>query len=241
MRMVLLSAISLLGSLANLAGAAPADLPDQGPRATSMVGGVEVWQVGGTTCKGNVPPLFSRVKGKTVVHVSTDHSLWRIARDYGVLMPTMVYNCAYMPSICKNIKNYLGSLPVAGQEHTFHYDRDPQHANSRKKRKDTRRDAVCPDNWIRDRCPESDQPDWTGYINDGTKFGPYKALLLRKEVSHLIQHHPSGSACPGDDCDLPILSRPRNTPTKNETRPADSFLLLARDGNGRQRKPDRQP
>ncbi|KAK3896685.1 hypothetical protein C8A05DRAFT_20393 [Staphylotrichum tortipilum] len=214
MRIVLLSAISLLGSLANLAGAAPADLPDQGPRATSMVGEVEVWQVGGTTCK---------------------------VRDYGVLMPTMVYNCAYMPSICKNIKKYLGSLPVAGQEHTFHYDRAPQHANSRKKRKDTRRDAVCPDNWIKGRCPELYQPDWTGYINDGTKFGPYKALLLRKEVWHLIQHHPSGSACPGDDCDLPILSRPRNTPTKNETRPADSFLLLARDGNGRQRKPDRQP
>ena len=116
MRMVLLSAISLLGSLANLAGAAPADLPDQGPRATSMVGGggAEVWQVGGTTCKGNVLPLFSRVKGKTVVHISTDHSLWRIVRDYGVLMPTMVYNCAYMPSICKTIKKYWAPclLPV---------------------------------------------------------------------------------------------------------------------------------
>ncbi len=62
-RMLLLSAISLLGSLANLAGAASAKYADQGPRATSMVKGVEVWQVGGTTYKGNVTgPLLARAQ-----------------------------------------------------------------------------------------------------------------------------------------------------------------------------------
>ncbi|KAL2018130.1 hypothetical protein VTK56DRAFT_1260 [Thermocarpiscus australiensis] len=96
-----------------------------------MVNGKEVWQLDGTTYK---------------------------VRNYGVLMPIIVYNCAYMPAICKNIKKHLGSLPVA----------------------DARREAVCPNSWIRDpgRCPESDQPDWTGYLSKAsTKFGQYKALL----------------------------------------------------------------
>ncbi len=138
--------------------------------------------------------------------------MWRIVRDYGVLMPTMVYNCAYMPAICKNVKKYSGYLPVAGQERTFHYDRDLNVAKARK-RLTARRKAVYPDDWIKEpgRCPESDQPDWTGYLNEvGTKFGPYKALMLRKGVfaSHIT----------------PIpLALPRNTPTKIETRPADSF------------------
>ncbi len=98
-------------------------------------------------------------------------------------MPTMVYNCAYMPAICKNIKKYLGSMPVAGQEHTFHYDRESGTANN-KKRSKARRDAVCPDDWIKEsgKCPESDQPDWTGYLTTapGTKYGPYAPLIPRK-------------------------------------------------------------
>jgi hypothetical protein len=53
-RMVLLSAIYLLGSLSILADAAKTNYPDQGPRDTSMVNGEEVWQLGGTTYKGNV-------------------------------------------------------------------------------------------------------------------------------------------------------------------------------------------
>lgn len=142
-------------------------------------------------CKGNMRPPFQQARRGTVVHVSTDRSLRRIVRDYGVLMPTMVYNFAYMPAICMNVKKYLSYLPIAGEEYTFHYDIDPQNAKSIKKRKDTRREAVCPDNWIREpgRCPESDHPDWTGYISRvGTKFGPYKTLLHGKEALHLIQH-----------------------------------------------------
>jgi hypothetical protein len=56
-RMALLSAIYLLGSLATLADAANKRYPDQGPRDTSMVNGEEVWQLGGTTYKGNVTYL----------------------------------------------------------------------------------------------------------------------------------------------------------------------------------------
>ncbi|KAL2020090.1 hypothetical protein VTK56DRAFT_8894 [Thermocarpiscus australiensis] len=84
--MVLLSTISLLGSLTILAEAAGANFPDQGPRTVSVVNGKGVWELGGVPYK---------------------------VRDYGALMATIVYNCAYMPAICKNVKNHSGSLPVA--------------------------------------------------------------------------------------------------------------------------------
>lgn len=113
-------------------------------------------------------------------------------RDFGVLRPVLVYNCAYMPSICNNIKKYLGSLPTTPV--TFHADFDLRAPKFRpaKSRKDTRREAVCPSNWITTnkkangdwRCPESDQPKWTGYTNwesGGVKKGPFDALLSQKE------------------------------------------------------------
>ncbi|KAL2020526.1 hypothetical protein VTK56DRAFT_8326 [Thermocarpiscus australiensis] len=114
---------------------APARYPDQGPRAISVVNGRQVWQLGGTSYK---------------------------VRDYDSSMPTIVYNCAYMPAICKNVKNYLGSLPVVGQERVFHFNRDME---AKPKRKDTRRHGVCPGDWVHNgRCPEQDQPAWTGYL-----------------------------------------------------------------------------
>ncbi|RKU44300.1 hypothetical protein DL546_004410 [Coniochaeta pulveracea] len=100
-------------------------------------------------------------------------------RDFGDLSPTIVYNCAYMPSICKTVNRYLGSLPGAGNERLFHMDIN-------KPRKDARRAVSCPDSWIKDadadgrvpRCPETDQPQWTGYVSgDTSPHGPYPALL----------------------------------------------------------------
>jgi hypothetical protein len=77
------------------------------------------------------------------------------ANPYGV--PTLGYNCAKLPSICKNVNrrnpinnNGLGTL-VSGPV-TLHYDTDIDH-------KDTRRSIACPGNWkTNHRCPETDQP-----------------------------------------------------------------------------------
>lgn len=100
-------------------------------------------------------------------------------------MPTLVYNCAYMPSICLNMKHRWGSVPDAGTAMFFHRDLDP-------KRTKARRDGVCPDNWLRTRtaegrpCPETDQPQWSGYLQGPTrddtrsKVGPVDAMLSRK-------------------------------------------------------------
>ncbi|KAK4033978.1 hypothetical protein C8A01DRAFT_19143, partial [Parachaetomium inaequale] len=102
-------------------------------------------------------------------------------RDYGALMPTMVYNCAYMPSICKNVEKYLGPFPVSGQEKVFHTDRDPN--TGIRSRPAARRHAVCPSSWNNNgRCPEQDQPAWTGYTTqEGRlhKVGPMPGLLSR--------------------------------------------------------------
>ncbi|KAJ6787084.1 hypothetical protein PWT90_10737 [Aphanocladium album] len=102
-------------------------------------------------------------------------------RDYGPLSATLIYNCAYMPSICKNVKAYLGSLPVAGSERTFHVDADTS-------RRTIRGNAVCPRSWtstsragVRNtrRCPESDQPQWTAYRADqSAATGPFDAELV---------------------------------------------------------------
>ncbi|KAK6535008.1 hypothetical protein TWF281_006306 [Arthrobotrys megalospora] len=63
-------------------------------------------------------------------------------------MPTLVYNCAKMPSICKNVRNYLGGQTIAA----FHYDREGT-------RNKSRRQINCPGNWMNTHpCPEVDQP-----------------------------------------------------------------------------------
>lgn len=101
----------------------------------------------------------------------------------------MVYNCAYMPAICANIVKHLGSLPTAGSESVYHTDRNPS-------RKKVRRNPACPGNWnklrIPDgswRCPETDQPAWRGYDENGRVRGPFKPMLSQKlnangETSH---------------------------------------------------------
>ncbi|KAJ3493595.1 hypothetical protein NLG97_g4636 [Lecanicillium saksenae] len=93
------------------------------------------------------------------------------------LRPTLVYNCAFMPSICRNVKQFLGSLPTAGSEVTFHADRSGS-------RKQARRMQACPKGWANTRiagvprCPHADQPDWTGYFTDNaTKNGPFRAKI----------------------------------------------------------------
>jgi len=94
--------------------------------------------------------------------------------DFGVLSPTLVYNCYFVPALCKNVAQYL----QGGTTGTFHYDRD-------KARKTCRRGQSCPDRtWILTpridapgpealyghRCPEADQPGtfwYSIYKKDG--------------------------------------------------------------------------
>ncbi|OAA54852.1 hypothetical protein LEL_11001 [Akanthomyces lecanii RCEF 1005] len=60
------------------------------------------------------------------------------------LGPTVVYNCAYMPSICNNLVRFSGTLPRLGLGLT-----GPQ-------------------------CPETNQPVWTGYnAKTGLASGPH--------------------------------------------------------------------
>lgn len=97
-------------------------------------------------------------------------------RDYGILRPKLVYNCAYVPSLCKNVQQYLG---VGVTTTTLHYDR-LRPADSRDDSRDqARRDTVCDGGWIdrrrtdglagpgSGRCPEADQPYWI-YNKAGT-------------------------------------------------------------------------
>lgn len=76
-----------------------------------------------------------------------------------------------MPSICNNVRNFIGHLPVRGTPYILHYDPDPG-------RNTARRDAACGRNWVnilvngKPRCPEADQPKWTGY-RVAEKHGPY--------------------------------------------------------------------
>ncbi len=83
--------------------------------------------------------------------------------DLGMLQPTLIYNCAFMPVICQNIKTNNGYLPTAGQERTYHADFEAS-------RKDTERNAVCTgyvDRLLPDgshRCPETTQPQWQGFV-----------------------------------------------------------------------------
>ncbi len=103
-----------------------------------------------------------------------------IVKDYGHLMPTMVYNCAFMPSICNNIENWLGYLPVSGKESVFHMDYQKDGTPASKKRLNVRRNTVCRSTWIQNgRCPEDDQPEWSGYESQSPyrRIGPIPAVL----------------------------------------------------------------
>jgi hypothetical protein len=67
------------------------------------------------------------------------------------LRPTLVYNCAHAPSLCKTVNKYWAS---AGITTTLHYDANQE-------RKAARRRQSCPDDWVETNgCPESDQPQW---------------------------------------------------------------------------------
>lgn len=91
------------------------------------------------------------------------------------LRPTIVYNCAYMPSICNNVRKFIGHLPVRGTPYILHYDPDPF-------RNSARRNGACGSDWVntkvngQPRCPERDQPKWTGYKGN-EKHGPYDAEI----------------------------------------------------------------
>ncbi|PGH10678.1 hypothetical protein AJ80_07434 [Polytolypa hystricis UAMH7299] len=79
-------------------------------------------------------------------------SLLLPVRDFA-LRPTLVYNCAQAPSLCKTVRNYL---PAGASTATLHYD-------SIADRKNARRDQSCPTDWAETHgCPESDQPQWKG-------------------------------------------------------------------------------
>jgi hypothetical protein len=95
-------------------------------------------------------------------------------------IPTLVYNCAWMLSICKNARRYMGVSTTT----TFVYDRlkGPGNKNSRS---DTRRNTACPGGWMTQRradgtprCPEDLQP---GFYSENplrnNVNGPAQSLL----------------------------------------------------------------
>ncbi len=81
------------------------------------------------------------------------------------LRPTLVYNCAHVPALCNNVRNYLGSQTTA----RLHFDRyRPQAPTGQllRSRKDERRGQSCPTNWIDTHgCPELNQPQWKSTEN----------------------------------------------------------------------------
>ena len=114
------------------------------------------------------------------IYLRGDSDTFVLVRDYGPMRPTLVYNCHFMPSICKNVQNHIGYLPNAGSEVTYHLDTWSQRGRQRG-------NAVCPSGWTAQsrangnwRCPEDDQPSWQGYSPQGQKIGPTKAVLSRK-------------------------------------------------------------
>ncbi|KAK2736011.1 hypothetical protein FQN57_000904 [Myotisia sp. PD_48] len=106
-----------------------------GPRTIQMENGQEVW--------------------KAQVDRDEDEYTY-IVRDFN-LRPTLVYNCAQAPSLCKTAGNYLGAGVTTA---TLHYDNNAI-------RKTARRDDSCPGNWIDTHdCPAPDQPQWKGKGRD---------------------------------------------------------------------------
>jgi hypothetical protein len=61
-------------------------------------------------------------------------------------MPTLIYNCAHMQYICKNIDQF-GPRPVKGlnTQKIFHYDRS-------KPRQSLRRNTMCSGSWTLNNC-----------------------------------------------------------------------------------------
>lgn len=84
--------------------------------------------------------------------------------------PTLVYNCNYMLSICRNARGQ-SQFQNGALDTDFHYDRlstnEYRNNNVKNRRTDARRDQVCPTGWINipgpnggQRCPEAFQPAW---------------------------------------------------------------------------------
>lgn len=99
------------------------------------------------------------------------------------LRPTLVYNCAFMPSVCNNVKDWLGYLPTTARPVKMHLD-------ANKPRATLRRREVCPGGWVHVpkadgslRCPQLGQPKWTGYNTDGVRFGPFEPRIHVNGVS----------------------------------------------------------
>ena len=72
-------------------------------------------------------------------------------------IPTLVYNCILVPSLCNNIAQLQPNAPAGNSIGTFGWDPNV-------KRKKTRRRTRCPENWKRTpkgarRCPQSNQPE----------------------------------------------------------------------------------
>ena len=111
-------------------------------------------------------------------------------RDYGALRPKLVYNCALVPALCKNARNYIG-----GATAQFHYDafrtankRSQAGGTQKPSRVDARRDKACPLNWLDFHpCPEGDQPGWTWQSEKGA------ALVLRPLVTAELYKYKDGT------------------------------------------------
>lgn len=93
------------------------------------------------------------------------------------MRPTLVYNCAMIPSICKNAAQWLGYLPTNVGQVVMHFDPDSG-------RRAARNSAACPTGWASGQradgtpqCPENDQPKWSGYDSAGIKYGPFVAKI----------------------------------------------------------------
>jgi hypothetical protein len=72
--------------------------------------------------------------------------------------PTLIYNCALMPSICRNVANWVGTNPARQLPRNFHL-----HASTGTHTAD-RRDNSCPDDWKETHvCPEPNQPQSRGW------------------------------------------------------------------------------
>ncbi|KAJ3499828.1 hypothetical protein NLG97_g9 [Lecanicillium saksenae] len=122
------------------------------------------------------PKVTTRdAQGREVWNAPSGNAFEVVDYDVGPfpLAPTLVWNCAYMPSICKNIMQASGGrLPTLASPWTYHFDPD-------NKRSGARRHSVC-DDYINlnkpdgtPNCPERDQPLWTGYKKDtGESTGP---------------------------------------------------------------------
>lgn len=127
-----------------------------------------------------------------------------------------MYNCAKMPSICRNVnsRNPLQIVPgIAGANNlgeldpgqtpggldyiVLHYDTDTS-------RKNDRRDDACPESWYTTHnCPEGDQPpvvasgsSWSQGGYAGVRWNPGNALAIGSAGYNVIANNantaPSG-------------------------------------------------